>query len=123
MRKMWKKTAAVMMAAGLACTSLSACSNEKDDKESTTEEVEGTKDDEGETKGGAPDESTAAPTEEPTEESTEDPMAGTEPVDGCSCCKWHWLIFVAGVLVGALAVWGVPVLMKRIKEKYTKNKC
>ena len=34
----------------------------------------------------------------------------------CWCCRFWWLILLAGTALGALLMWGIPVVVRKIKE-------
>lgn len=56
----------------------------------------------------------------PTEPSTPDtPDTPKDDGEKCTCrtCRLWWLIFLAGIALGALLMWGIPVAILKIKEK------
>ena len=57
---------------------------------------------------------------EPTD--TTNPITPDEPKledDGCTCwcCRFWWLLFLAGMAVNGVMIWGIPVLLRKLKKK------
>ena len=55
---------------------------------------------------------------EPTDTDPTDPNEPQADGDACTCakCRLWWLIFLMGAAVGAVAMWAIPVVIRKVKK-------
>ena len=58
------------------------------------------------------------PTEPTNPSDSNNPNTPKDDTEKCTCwcCRFWWLILLAGTALGALLMWGIPVVVRKIKE-------